>query len=99
MWRAVTWICSLVALSCNAIPDKAVIQTAYDREESAGSKLHDKDLQVLKAKCHANDEGAGYLCEVMFVSKSDASQRLYFDIVSVDQADGRWVLKSGLCKR
>ena len=47
MWQAVGWICALVAMSCGAVPDIGVIETAYEREVSAGSALHDKDLQVL----------------------------------------------------
>jgi hypothetical protein len=34
-----------------------------------------------------------------FVSKSDATERLYFDIVAVARASDGWELKSGLCKR
>jgi hypothetical protein len=33
------WICALVALSCSGAPDVATIQTAYECEASAGSKL------------------------------------------------------------
>jgi hypothetical protein len=98
MWRAVGWVCALVGVSCNALPDVAVIQTAYEREASAGSKLHDKDLQVLESKCH-DDGNDRWLCEVTFVSRSDASQRLFFDIVAVARAADGWELKSGLCKR
>jgi hypothetical protein len=98
MWQAVGWICALVAVSCKPIPDIATIQSAYDREASAGSTLHDKGLQVRQAKCH--DAGAdGFLCEVTFVSKADPSERLYFDIVAVAHAGDGWELKSGLCKR
>ena len=98
MWQSIAWACSLIGLSCGTLPDMAVIQTAYEREASAGSKLHDKDLRVLTAKCH--DEGKGpFLCEVMFVSNSDPNQRLYFDIVAVARTSDGWELKSGLCKR
>jgi hypothetical protein len=98
MWQAVGWMCTLVGMSCVAVPGVAVIQSAYEREASAGSKLHDKDLQVLDSKCH--DDGADrWLCEVTFVSRSDASQRLFFDIVAVARAANGWELKSGLCKR
>jgi len=98
MWLGVGWICALTGLSCDALPDVAVIQSAYQREETAGSKLHDKDLQVLESKCH--DDGADkYLCEVTFISRSDPSQRLFFDIVAVARAADGWELKSGLCKR
>ncbi len=96
MWQAVGWMCSLLAMSC-ALPDVAVIQSAYEREATAGNKLHDKDLQVLQAKCH--DNGGDYLCEVTFISKSDPTERLFFDIVAVARGDHGWVLKSGLCRR
>jgi hypothetical protein len=97
MWQAAQWICALVALSCNATPGVSVIQTAYDREEAAGSKLHDKSLQVLQAKCH--DDGTDkYLCEVTFISKNDPTERLFFDIVAVARNADGWELKSGLCK-
>jgi hypothetical protein len=93
MWQG--WICALVAMSC--VPDIAVIQSAYEREASAGNALHDKDLKVLQSKCH--DGADGFLCEVTFISTSDATERLYFDIVAVARAGDGWQLKSGLCKR
>jgi hypothetical protein len=96
MWQG--WICVLVAMSCNAAPDIAAIQTAYEREASAGSTLHDKGLQVLHAKCHDNSTD-GFFCEVTFISKGDPAERLYFDIVAVARAGDGWELKSGLCKR
>jgi len=98
MWRAVGWICALVALSCKPAPDIGTIQSAYDHEASSGSALHDKGLQVLQAKCH--DASADkFLCEVTFTSKDDSAGRLYFDIVAVARAGEGWELKSGLCKR
>jgi hypothetical protein len=98
MWQAVGWICALVALSCRPVPDIATIQSAYDREASSGSTLHDKGLQVLRAKCH--DAGADkFLCEVTFTSRDDPAGRLYFDIVAVARAGDGWELTSGLCKR
>jgi hypothetical protein len=42
MWQGVKWLCALVAVSCYSIPDIAAIQTACEREASAGSTLHDK---------------------------------------------------------
>lgn len=98
MWQAVAWLCALVAMSCNLIPDIATIQTAYEREASAGSTLHDKGLQVLQAKCHDNNAD-GFLCEVTFISKSDPAERLYFDVVAVARVGDEWTLKSGLYKR
>lgn len=98
MWLGVGWICALVGMGCGSLPNVAVIQSAYDREALAGSKLHDKDLQVLQSKCH--DDGTDkFLCEVTFISRSDPSQRLFFDIVAVARAADGWELESGLCKR
>jgi hypothetical protein len=86
-------------MSCNAAaPDVATIQTAYEYEASAGSKLHDKDLKVLQTRCH-EDGKDGFLCEVTFTSTTDASERLYFDIVAVARKGSGYELKSGLCKR
>jgi len=97
MGLVVGWICALVAMSCKPVPDIATIQSAYEREASGGSTLHDKGLQVLQAKCHDTSTG-GFLCEVTFISKSDPAERLYFDIVAVARAGDDWELKSGLCK-
>jgi hypothetical protein len=98
MWQSVLWACALLGLPCNPLPDPAVIQTAYEREASAGSALHDKGLQVLKAKCH-DERTDRFLCEVTFISKSDPTERLYFDIVAVARRGDGWELASGLCKR
>jgi hypothetical protein len=98
MWQALVWACSLVGLSCNSVPDMAAIQTAYEREASSGSTLHDKELKVLRAKCH-DDSTDRFLCEVMFISNSDPTERLYFDIVAVVRTGDGFELKSGLCKR
>jgi hypothetical protein len=91
-------ICSLIGLWCDAAPDVSVVQTAYEREASSGSSLHEKDLKVLTTKCH---DGAGgrFLCEVMFVSTTDPTRRLYFDVVAVARTSDGWTLQSGLCRR
>jgi hypothetical protein len=101
MWSAgfILWTCALVGLSCEAtVPSAAVIQSAYERESSSGSKLHDLGLRVLDAKCDDGVTGR-FLCQVTFLSKDDPDQRLYFDIVAVARTDAGWALKSGLCKR
>ena len=97
MWQGGKWLCALVAIYCNSIPDIAAIQSAYEREASAASTLHDKGLQVLQTNCH--DDGTDkFTCELTFISKGDP-QRPYFDIVSVARAGEGWELKGGLCKR
>ena len=101
MWQSLVWACSVLGISCGLLPGVAVIQTAYDREEAAGSTLHSKDLKVLQAKCHDNP-GGPFLCEVTFTVAStsqDPNQRLYFDVVAVARTPDGWVLKSGLCRR
>jgi hypothetical protein len=100
MWQSslIAWACALVGLACGRVPDMSIIQTAYEREASAGSTLHDKGLRVLKAKCH-DDTAGRFLCEVTFISNSDPNERLYFDIVAVARVSDGWELKSGLCKR
>jgi hypothetical protein len=98
MWQALAWACSLLGVSCAALPDVSVIQAAYEREASSGSSLHDKELKVLQAKCHDSSPNR-FLCEVMFISISDPTQRLYFDIVDVARTDTGFELKSGLCRR
>ncbi|MFB9265329.1 hypothetical protein ACFFWD_19585 [Bradyrhizobium erythrophlei] len=98
MWQVVGWVCGLAAMSCGSVPDISVIQSAYEREASAGSKLHDAGLEVLQAKCHEAG-GDRFLCETTFMSKGDPNERLYFDIVAVARKGDGWELKSGLCKR
>jgi hypothetical protein len=95
--NATLWICSLVGLLCNPVPDVSVVQTAYEREASADSSLHDKDLKVLTTKCRDN-AGGQFLCEVTFVSTADPKQRPYFDFVAVARTKDGWTLQSGLCK-
>jgi hypothetical protein len=63
-----------------------VIQSAYEREASNGSKLHDRGLRVLEANCESGAAGR-FLCQVTFLSNDDPSQRLYFDIVAVARTD------------
>jgi len=96
MWWTVAWMCAAIGMACGAVPDVGAIQTAYEREAASGNPLHDKGLQILKAKCHDGTER--FLCEVMFISKSDPNERLYFDIVAVTRNADGWQLKSGLCK-
>ncbi|CCE07734.1 conserved exported hypothetical protein [Bradyrhizobium sp. STM 3843] len=98
MWQALAWICTLAALTCDAAPDVAIIQAAYERAGTSGSTLHDKGLRVLSAKCHDHGTNA-FLCEVTFISTSDQAQQLYLDIVAVTRTEDGWVLTSGLCRR
>jgi hypothetical protein len=95
--NATLWICSLVGLLCDPVPDVSIVQTAYEREASADSSLHDKGLKVLTTKCR-DRTGDRFLCEVTFVSTADPAERPYFDIVDVARTKDGWILQSGLCK-
>ncbi len=91
-------LCRLLAVSCPVAPGIEIIQSAYEREAAAQSKLHDKGLKVLKAKCHDRGDDR-FLCEVEFTSRDDPEEPLYFDVVAVRRVGDRWELTSGLCKR
>jgi hypothetical protein len=100
MWQAVGWICSLVGFACSSVPNVAVIQTAYEREAASGSKLHDKDLQVLTAKCHDNSDGP-FLCEVTSFrtkTRTRGTRASISNIVAVARTADGWEPKSGLRK-
>ena len=75
MWTTAIalWACSHVGLACapNPVPTMASIQTAYDREASAGNKLHDTGLRLIEAKCDVKDATERYLCQVTFLSVTD----------------------------
>ncbi|WP_245257518.1 hypothetical protein [Methylocapsa acidiphila] len=91
-------ICALTGLLCGLSPSAPTIQAAYEREAASGNSQHDPGLQVMEASCEPPSNGQ-FLCQVMFLSKDDPSQRLYFDVVAVARAGGGFALKSGLCKR
>jgi hypothetical protein len=100
MWAFVLWACAMTGLRCDGAtpPDATVIQAAYEREASNGSKLHSRNLRVTDAACGDPTEGK-FLCQVTFLSTDDPAQRLYFDIVIAVRNGEGWELTSGLCKR
>src|ERR1700722_18371607 len=84
------WACTLIGLSCDAsTPSVTVIQSAYERESSNGSKLHVRGLGVLEANCGSSPAG-NFLFQVRFLSNDDPDRRLYFDIVAVARIDKGW---------
>ena len=102
LWSVIVWACLQTGLSCGGAPDVSTIQSAYELETGSGNNLHDSGLRVIEAKCHddaGQRVGEKYLCEVKFISTSDPSERLYFDIVAVTRSGDKWKLASGLCKR
>jgi len=97
-WRA----CALAAAACAgapalaALPSAASVQSAYDAARVANAERHELDLQIENAKCSAMKAG-GYACQIDFVRRAAPEKRLYFDVVTLDERDGQWVLLSGLC--
>ncbi|MFY9656493.1 MAG: hypothetical protein WAK01_07890 [Methylocystis sp.] len=79
-------------------PDVAIMQASYDEQESAGSSLHDRNLQIIEVSCMRY--APNYRCFVTFLSKADPYQHLYYDVAEMaPTALGGWQLISGLCKR
>jgi len=79
-------------------PDIAIMQASYDEEVGAGSKLHDRNLQIIEVTCMKY--APNYRCFVTFFSKADPYQHLYYDLAEMaPTASGGWQLISGLCKR
>jgi len=102
LWAVIVWACLQTGLSCGGAPDVSTIQSAYELETGPGDNPHDRGLRVIEAKCHDDASqrvGEKYLCEVKFISTSDPTERLYFDIVAVTRSGDQWTLASGLCKR
>ena len=79
-----------------AVPGVADVQSAYDAARITNADKHVFDLAITDAKCSAMKAG-GYACQVDFVRRTAPEQRLYFDVVTVDDRTGQWVLLSGLC--
>ncbi|MGA7803513.1 hypothetical protein [Bradyrhizobium sp.] len=79
-------------------PDIAIMQASYDQEVNSGSKLHDRNLQIIEVSC--TKYPPNYRCFVTFFSKADPDQHLYSDLAEMaPTALGGWQLTSGLCKR
>lgn len=79
-------------------PDVAIMQASYNEEVSSGSKLHDRNLQIVEVSCAKYPPN--YRCFVTFFSKADPYQHLYYDLAEMaPTVFGGWQLTSGLCKR
>jgi hypothetical protein len=49
MFGLALWACAMIGMPCDySVPDVAIIQSAYEQEESNGSKLHDRGPRVLR---------------------------------------------------
>jgi hypothetical protein len=79
-----------------ALPTAQSVQSAYDEARVENAERHAYDLVIETAQCSAMKAG-GYACQIDFVRRAAPEQRLFFDVVTLDERDGRWVLLSGLC--
>ena len=79
-----------------ALPTAESVQSAYDAARIANADRHELDLLIEDAKCSAMKAG-GYACQIDFVRRTAPEKRLYFDVITLDERDGQWVLLSGLC--
>jgi hypothetical protein len=79
-----------------AMPTTQSVQSAYDAARVENAERHAFDLVIEDARCSAMKAG-GYACQIDFVRRAAPEQRLYFDVVTLDERDGQWVLLSGLC--
>jgi len=84
------------ACASASMPTAESIQSAYDAARAENAERHQFDLVIEHAKCSAIRTG-GYACQIDFVRRSEPDKRLYFDVVTVDERDGRWTLLGGLC--
>ena len=79
-----------------ALPGAGDVQTAYDAARVDNAERHAYDLVIQTAKCMTMRVG-GFACQIDFVRRAEPDRRLYFDVVTIDEHEGRWVLLSGLC--
>ena len=79
-----------------SLPTAESVQVAYDAARTDNADRHAYDLVIQHAKC-SEIKGGGYACQIDFVRRAEPDKRLYFDVVTVDERQGRWTLLSGLC--
>lgn len=77
-------------------PGPESVQRAYDLARADNAERHVYDLVIETARCNPMRTG-GYACQIDFTRRSEPDKRLYFDVVTLAERDGGWVLLSGLC--
>ena len=91
-------VATAAQLGKGAAPSVTIIQSAYDAAKaSAVAGRHYDDLVVENADCKALGPRE-FMCQVSFTRRLEANGRLYFDVVTMSDADERWQLTSGLCR-
>jgi len=91
-----------LALACTSAgaatpqPGVAGVQAAYESARQVNADRHAYDLVIETAKCQPMNTG-GFLCQIDFTRQGERDRRLYFDVVTLAEREGQWVLLSGLC--
>lgn len=88
-----------VAQASASEPTVDIIQTAYEQEAQRGDTRHDKNLRIRTVECSKGKIEHEYLCWVSFISTSDPTGTISFDVAAVAETGEGWALKSGLCRR
>ena len=86
----------LAGAALGSVPNAQAVQDAYDAARADNAERHAYDLVIQGAKC-SEIKGGGYACQIDFVRRAEPDKRLYFDVVTIDERQGRWTLLSGLC--
>ena len=47
------WVCAMTGVSCESMPNAAIIQTAYEQEAPSSGVRHDKGLRIVDAMADA----------------------------------------------
>ena len=87
---------AVAAVDAPARPGAALGQAAYDDARGANADRHAIDLVIETAACQPMKAG-GFACQIDFTRRAEPDKRLYFDVVTMDERGGRWVLLGGLC--
>jgi hypothetical protein len=82
------------------LPDARAVQSAYDdaKLDPDSNPQHVDELHITTAQCTALAGVEQFACQIDFVRRAEPEGRLYFDVVTLEDRAGRWVLLSGLCK-
>jgi len=91
--------CAVFAYSVwSSTPSIGDLQRAYEREATIPDGKHDPDVVVVGVDCSARGEQR-YFCQVGFKRSEENTDRVYLDAAVVERQNGRWKLRSGLCRR
>jgi hypothetical protein len=81
-----------------AFPDPEAIQAAYQDARTESPALHDDRIRISNAECRGIERGR-FFCQVGYLKSGDeATDHLYFTVVTMARTDRGWRLEAGLCR-